>query len=337
LAKAKPISKIYIALGLILSVVIIGTVGYIIVAGYNFVDAFYMTIITVGTVGFEEVHPLSVTGKLFTAFLIIISLSIFAYALSTMTSTIVSGEINRYFKLRRVDTAIAKLEKHVVICGFGRNGRQAAARLKARGFHFVVIEKNEPALTRLKDENLLYVEGDATLDETLEKANIKKASAIICALPADADNLFIVLSARAMNPKLTIISRASDDNSDKKLKAAGATNVIMPDKIGGAHMAGLVMRPDVIEFLANILGQGDDAFDIEEVDYSVLPHHFRDKAIKDLKIPENTGGNIIGQKNAEGDYIVNPSGDLVFAAGTKLFVLVNKMQSEKVKKMYKAI
>ena len=335
--KLKPISKLYISLGLILAVILIGIAGYIIIEGYGFVDALYMTIITVGTVGFGEVHPLTDAGKLFTSFLIIISLGTFAYALSTMTSSIVSGELNSYFKIRRVNTAIEKLENHVVICGFGRNGRQAAMRLKARGFPFVVIEKNLDLLEQLKKENFLYVEGDATQDEILEKTNLKKARALICALPVDADNLFIVLSAKGINHKLTIISRASDDSSTKKLKAAGANNVIMPDKIGGAHMAALVMRPDVIEFLANIMGQGDDAFDIDEIDSALLPAHLRNKTINDLKIPENTGANVVGLKNANGDYTVNPSGDLIFGPNTKLFVLVNKTQSEKVKKMYRGL
>lgn len=337
MAKQKPISKIYISTGLILAVIVIGILGYSFIEGYNFIDALYMTIITVGTVGFGEVHPLSDTGKLFTSFLIIVSLGTFAYALSMMTSTIVGGEINRYFKIRRVNTAIEKLENHVVICGYGRNGKQAAMRLKARSFPFVVIEKDEQLITQLKTENTLYVEGDATLDETLEKANLRNARAIICALPVDAHNLFIVLSAKAINPNLTIISRASDDNSDKKLKAAGANNVIMPDKIGGAHMAALVMRPDVIEFIANITGQGDDAFDIDEIDYNILPAQYRDKAIKDLQIPGNTGANIVGLKNAKGDYTVNPTGDQIFGPNTKLFVLVNKAQSAKVQKLYKAV
>ncbi len=235
-------SKVYIPLAFLLLTIIIGIVGFEIIEGFSFLDAFYMTIITVATVGFQEVHPLSEGGRIFTAFLIITSFGTFAYAVTAISKYVVDGEFNQYFKNKKVSSAIDKLENHVIICGYGRNGRQAAHVLKKHNTRFVVIEEKKDIVSSITHRfSDLVLEGDATQDEILEKAGIVRAKALITTLPTDADNLFIVLSARTLNPQLTIISRASEDNSDKKLKLAGADNVIMPDKIGGAHMASLVM------------------------------------------------------------------------------------------------
>ena len=250
---SRQFSKIYIAVSLLILTVCVGVVGFILIEKYDFLDAFYMTIITVATVGFQEVHPLSNDGKLFTAFLIITSFGTFAYAVSSITNYISDGEFREYFKNKKVNSAIEKLDAHVIVCGFGRNGKQAAHVLKKHNTRFVVIEQKKDIVAAINHRfSDLVLEGDATLDEILLRAGILKAKALITTLPMDADNLFIVLTARTLNPKLTIISRASEDNSDKKLKLAGADNVIMPDKLGGAHMASLVMKPDVMEFVDSI-------------------------------------------------------------------------------------
>jgi voltage-gated potassium channel len=177
------------------------------------------------------------------------------------------------------------------------------------------------------------LEGDATQDEVLEKAGIARASAIITTLPVDADNLFIVLTARSLNPKLTIIARASDDNSDKKLKTAGADNVIMPDKIGGAHMASLVLKPDVIEFVDHITGQGGPDINLEEITFENLPEHLRNKTIRDLEIRNKSGANIVGFKTAKGEYVINPSPDTQLIPEGKLFVLGTPEQISALKKL----
>ncbi|HET6991689.1 MAG TPA: potassium channel family protein, partial [Bacteroidia bacterium] len=250
--------KIYIAGAMLLLVIFIGTVGYMIIdPRFDFLDALYMTINTIGTVGFREVHPLTAGGEIFTIFLIITGFGTFAFAISSLTSYVLSGEFREYYRITRKLSAIEKLSGHVIICGFGRNGKQAAHILKKHDRRFVVIEQKKEVVDAITHKySDLVLEGDSTQDEVLEKAGVHRASALITTLPIDADNLFIVLSARALNPKLVIISRASDDNSDKKLKTAGANNVIMPDKIGGAHMASLVLKPDVIEFIDHITGQG---------------------------------------------------------------------------------
>ncbi len=319
---------------LIISVIIIGVVGYQFISGYSLSDAFYMTIITVATVGYGEVQPLDTTGKMFTAFLIITSFGTFAYAVSSITKFVVDGEFNNFFRNRKLNSTINKLSDHVIICGYGRNGKQAAQVLKKHDKRFVVVEDKTVITDAMQHKfSDLVITGNATHDEVLLKAGILKAKALITTLPNDADNLFIVLTARNLNSKLVIISRASDDNSDVKLKIAGADNVIMPDKVGGAHMASLVMKPDVIEFIDYITGQGGDAINLEEITFDNIPEHLRHKTLKDLEIRNKSGANIIGFKTAMGEYIVNPSADTKIIPEAKIFVLGTPEQIKRLKSL----
>ena len=332
--KIKPYFPFIIPILVLILVIIIGTVGYILIENYRLLDAFYMTIITIATVGYEEVHPLSDAGMLFTSFLIITSFGTFAYAVSSITRFVIDGEFNNLFKLQKLNSSIEKLSDHVIICGYGRNGRQAAQVLKKHNKRFVVIEKNIKLTESLNHKfQDLVLTGDSTQDEILLKAGILKAKALITTLPADADNVFIVLTARNLNPKLTIISRASEDGSDIKIKIAGADNVIMPDKVGGAHMASLVMKPDVMEFIDHITAQGGDNNNLEEINFSHLPDHLKNKTLKDLEIRNKSGANIIGFKTETGQYIINPSADTLIIPQAKIFVLGTPEQLRKLKEL----
>jgi voltage-gated potassium channel len=334
LSRFRHFSQLFVSLGLIILIICIGIVGFILIENYNFFDAFYMTIITVATVGFQEVQPLSEAGRGFTIFLIITSFGTFAYAVSSISKYVIDGELNLYFKNYKVSAAIDKLENHVIICGFGRNGKQAAHVLKKHNTRFVVVEQKKDVVSVINHKySDLILEGDSTQDEVLLKAGILRAKALITTLPIDADNLFIVLSARTLNPKLTIISRASEDNSDKKLKLAGADNVIMPDKIGGAHMASLVMKPDVMEFVDFITGQGGDNIRLEEITFENLSQEFQNKTIRELEIRNRSGANIIGFKTGNGEYVINPSADTKIIPDAKLFVLGTNEQISKLKEL----
>lgn len=312
------------------ALLIIGTIGYVVIDNYSVFNAFYMTVITVATVGYGEIEPLSTVGRIFTSFLIITSFGTFAYAVSAITKFVIDGEFNQFFKNKKLISAIDKLSDHVIICGYGRNGRQAAQILKKHDKRFVVVEQNdkikESANHRFAD---LILTGDGTQDEVLLKAGVIRAKALITTLPVDADNLFIVLTARNLNPKLTIISRASDDGSDTKLKIAGANNVIMPDKVGGAHMASLVMKPDVMEFVDFITAQGGDNNNLEEITFEKISDNLKHKTLKELEIRNKSGANIIGYKTATGEYIVNPSADTKILPNSKLFVLGTPEQIKK--------
>lgn len=324
--------KILTPIYLLIAINIVGILGYQLISGYSFMDAFYMTITTVTTVGYGEIQPLDTAGRIFTAFLIMTSFGTFAYAVSAITKFVIDGEFNTFFKNRRMNDTLNKLEGHVIICGFGRNGKQAAHVLKKHNKRFVVIENKSEVTGSLNHKySNLVIHGDATQDEILKRAGIDRASALITTLPNDADNLFIVLSARHINPKFTIISRASDDNSDVKLKIAGANNVIMPDRVGGAHMASLVMKPDVMEFIDYITGQGGDAINLEEITFDNIPEPLKNKTLKDLEIRNKSGANIIGFRKGNGEYIVNPSADTQIIPDGKIFVLGTNEQINKLK------
>ncbi len=308
---------------MLLFVVAIGTVGYMWIEHYKPIDALYMTVITMATVGFREVAVLSVTGKMFTIILILGSFGIFGYVVTMVTRFVVDGVFTHYFKDNKVKKSIDKLRDHVIVCGFGRNGKQAAISLNELGKNFVIIERNPEILTYLREStNFLYIEGDATHDEILYLANLENARALIATLPVDADNLFVVLTAKQMNPDMLIISRASEDNSDVKLKRAGATNVIMPDKIGGARMARLVVDPDVVEFLEYVLMEPlKTGVKIVEISCKSLSFCFANKSIRELDIANKTGANIIGLKNGQNNYIINPPADTFLTEEDQLFVL----------------
>lgn len=319
-------SRIYLAVFFLCLVFFVGILGFHWIEGYQFIDAFYMTVITVSTVGLSMGEPLSEEGRLFTAFLIIFSISIYAYAISVLTSYFIDGELKLFLKAYKVEKQINNLSGHIIICGYGRNGKEAVRKLQAHKRKFVVIESNPQRISLLKEHDILCVEDDATLDSTLEKVNINSAQALITTLPKDADNVFIVLSAREQNSKLTIISRASETRSDSKLKKAGANNVIMPDKVGGSHMASLVITPDVVEFLDNISVEGTGDINLEELTVSDFPDHTAVRVLGDLEARYTTGCTVIGFKSYAGDYIVNPGADTVLAANSKLFVLGKREQ-----------
>ncbi|WP_075590514.1 potassium channel family protein [Labilibacter marinus] len=320
----------------LLFIVLLGSVGFMAIEDYSFVDALYMTMITVSTVGFREVFPLSDGGKLFTVLLIIFSLGIFGYVLTSVTRLVVEGALQQSYKQYQVKKKIVKLEDHIIVCGYGRNGYQACVELKEHGEKFVILEKRDNVVARiLEDPSLLYVQGDASSEEVMDVAQIRKAKALITALPNDADNIFVVLTAREMNPKLKIISRASDFRSDAKMRHAGATNVIMPDRIGGQRMAKLVTQPDVVEFIEYILLQKSKEVQLTEIECDLMHVDNTAKTIQELNLRKKSGANLMGLKTPEGTYIYNPSPQIKISPEDKLFVLGTDDQVEIFKEILK--
>ena len=302
--------------------------GYIIIEGYSFLEALYMTTISITTAGFDEVRPLSDEGKLFTIFLLLTSWATFAWVITRITQFVVTGEINQYFKTRKNMKAVTELNHHVILCGFGRNGQQAARTLKNHNMDFVVIEKEKESMEKALPffPELVYLIGDGTDDDLLKKAGIEKANALITALPVDADNVFIVLSARGLNQKLQIISRASEESSYPKLRKAGADNVIMPDKIGGSHMATLVSKPDVIEFMDFLSSEDGESVNMESVPYDLLPPAIKDKPLRIVMEWNKTGVNCLGIKNKDGKFIINPPDETLVTEGCKVIVFGTRSQ-----------
>ena len=326
-------NKLRIAIALLVTILLIGILGYKFIANYSLVDAMYMTVITVTTVGFEEVEPLSSEAKIFTILLILSSVFFITYAISAISEYIISKGNFETIKYRKEMKKINQLQNHVIICGYGRNGRQASQKLKDHGSDYVVIDNNKEVIDN-ESNGVLFVMGNANDDEVLLKAGIERAKSIIVALPNDADNLFIVLSARQLNQNLTIISRASKETSYKKLKLAGANNVIMPDRIGGDYMASLVVIPDLVEFIDNLSIIGNDSVNIEEVAIEAFSRVEHTKTIRDLDFRKKTGCTIIGYKDSSGNYVVNPEPETILESNSKLIVLGRPEQISELNKMF---
>ena len=327
------IIKIFLA---IFAVLVVGTVGYMSISDYSFINALYMTAITITTVGYGETQPLDESGRIFTMFLLSISMGTVAYSATTVGSLLLDGQLLTSYRERKNQKKIKALENHTIICGYGRNGRQAAVKLHSTQNPFVVIDRDiHKAETKL--QNLftpVAVEGDATQDEVLVRAGISRAKALIACLPDDADNLFIVLTARQLNPNLKIVSRASNNHTVRKLKIAGADHVIMPDKIGGEHMASLIAMPSVLEFLDTLSVEGSYRNNIIEVAVDQFRQEFIGKTLAELDIRNKAGVLVIGYKNPEHQYIINPNGEVSILPQSAYIILGNPDQIDSFKKVY---
>ncbi|MEM9001420.1 MAG: potassium channel protein [Bacteroidota bacterium] len=326
-------SKIVLAFILMVLVLCFGAVGYRFISGFSWIEAIYMTIITVTTVGFSEVKPLGTEAKVFTIFLIVTSVFIFGFAISIVTEYLLSRNSLQLLKKKKLKSKIKNLSDHVVVCGYGRNGQQAADKLKAYKRPFVVIEKDREVVEKYGD-GVLFVEGDANEDETLVAAGIERASYLIAAVPDDAVNLFVVLSARQFNADLFIITRASQATSVKKMRFAGANKVIMPDKIGGDHMASLVVMPDLITFMDKLSVEGEHTTNLEEVEIADFRDQMDCSSIRDLDLRNKTGCTIIGYVTPDGNYIINPEADLQLEPKGKVIVLGRPEQIQKLNHMF---
>ena len=234
---------------ILIFIVLTGTLGYSLIEKWDIFESFYMTIITITTVGFREVHELSTPGKAFTIVLIFSSLGVIAYAGGSFVEFIVEGQIGQLFGRKKLQKEINKLENHFIICGYGRIGSFICAELRDRPIPFVVVDNNPGLCQKMEEEGILFVDGDATDDDALIKAGISKAKGLVTAVTQDTDNVYITLTARGLNPALFILARAAEPASEKKLKRAGATKVISPYLIGAHRMAQAILRPSVVDFL----------------------------------------------------------------------------------------
>jgi len=318
----------------LLIVLAIGVFGYKFISDVSFVDALYQTVITISTVGFGEIHPFNGTEKIFTVFLILTSIGIFGYVITVISEYIANNQLSDDLKLKKVEKQIKKLVNHTIVCGYGRNGKQAVSKLLNYKKSCVVIENEEEAIQELKKMAIPYIVGDATNDDNLVKAGISKANSLITVLSNDADNLFVVISARQIKNNLNIISRASDDSSSKKLKIAGANKVIIPNKLGGEHMASLVVTPDLIEFIDNLSIEGHSTTNLEEIMVEQLPKEYINTTIGELDLRRKTGCTVIGFKKSDGEFVINPDANIKLQPKSKLIVLGQPSQILKFRKTF---
>ena len=333
------LTRLWLALGLLAFSFATGVGGFMLLEHYSFIDAFYMTVITASTVGFGEVHPLSDGGRIFVAFYILFNLLVVAYLVSVLTTYIFDGELRHLFRMIRADQEIKSFRDHVIVCGFGRNGYKAYDELRHSGARAVVVEQNEAMLRAVSESGgpqIPAVFGDATTEVALRQAGIEHARALITTLPKDADNVFVALTARELNPHVTIIARASARSSVSKLISAGANSVVMSDEIGGSHMANLVIRPEVIRFLDMISGLGPNKLRLEELSFGEMRPSMRGQSIRELDVRSRTGATVIALRRGQGGELeVSPAADYRPSAGDVLLVLGNEEQIQAVHTQYK--
>jgi voltage-gated potassium channel len=304
------LNPLFIAGTLLILSILTGTFYFHLAEDFEMVDAFYMSVITISTVGFFEVKELSVEGRIFTAVYIICNMAILAFVISIFSSYLFEGRLRTVFRKYMIDREINKLKDHVIVCGYGRNGRKACEELTEDGMKFVVIDRNEALLSNYdKVKGFHLVLGDATHDETLKAANVALAKNMIITTPSDADNVFITLSAKELNPNIHVIVRATYPESVSKLERAKADQIIMPEEISGTIMAQMITKPEVIEFLNLLTGQGanNERYMMETIRYDELKSNFQDKTLGDLEIFKKTGSIVIGVKDDIKGIIPNPN------------------------------
>ncbi len=314
--------KLIAVILLVLALSACGTMGYMFIEHWSFLESLYMTAISLTTVGFQEVRPLTDSGRIFTIFLITLGVGLFFYAISLLAEAIVEGQIKGIVERRRMEKKLNKLSNHYIVCGYGRLGKVICKELSVRKYPVVVIDNDEETIKNAEKAGILCYKGDATLDETLLNVGIKRARGLITVLGTDADNVYITISARTLNSKLTIVSRAEDENAERKMFQVGATKVISPYKIGAVRMALAVLKPTLTEFLDLASHSVGFDLDIEQIPIE-KGSELDGKALKEINLREKTGVTVIAIKKRGGHMTMqlNPNipleaGDVIIAMGS---------------------
>jgi len=320
------------AIGALFLILIVGSGGYLFIEGWSLVDSFYMTVITLSTVGFQEVQPLSEMGRAFTALLIFLGISAFGYAFGSIVAFFVEGELVNLIRSRKMGKIIETLQDHIIICGHGSEGSHAAAELQTKKVQIVIIEKDEVMAEKLTEDGLLVIAGDATEDDILIRAGVSTAKGLIAAVSEDMQNVFVTLTARGFNPNLTIVSKASEEGSVAKLYRAGANKVISSAEIGGRRMASVLIRPTTVNFLDVIASDQELSLRLEEILITEISP-FDGRSILDLHIRAKTGVLVIGYARQGQKIKINPEAGTVLQAGDLLIVLGNDDQLSSLQKL----
>jgi voltage-gated potassium channel len=312
-------------------IVVIGTIGYEVIEGWSFIDSLYMTITTITTVGFGEVHPLSDAGRIFSIFLIIGGVGGALYILTTIMGYLLEGQFGITMGRRRMKTKIAKLKKHFILCGYGRVGQEIALTFSEEGVPFVIISNDEEHVAKAEKEGYLAIFGDATRDDTLKEAGIKQARGLVAAVGSDTDNTFITLSAREARPDLFIEARSSSPESEGKLRRAGADRIISPHTIGGRRMAMLALRPAVVDFIDTVTYGPGRELQLENVDVaggSSLIGKTMEQARSQVDI------TVLAMRKKSGELIANPPGEEIIEDGDRLIVIGTKQRLSALERIF---
>jgi voltage-gated potassium channel len=328
------LQQIRYAIILLLIIVFAGTFGYALIEEWPLLDSLYMTVITITTVGYGEVGELSGTGRFFTIGLIISSVGIVAYLVSRIAGVVVEGEIRNLMGRKKLEKAIHKLKDHYIVCGYGRIGCYICHQFKGEGLPFVLIERNEQVIQGLEEEGLVYIKGDATDEKALIDAGIERAKALIAAVASDADNLYITLTARELNPNLYILSRASEEKAERKLISAGANKVVSPYIIGAHRMVMTIIRPAVVELVDLAMKRESLQLQLEEIkinDTAKLPG----TSLSESGIRRDLDLIVVAIKKEDGGMIFNPAFNTTIKKGDTLIILGERANLNKLAELVK--
>ena len=310
-----------ISISLLLLVVLIGTTGYMFFEGWSLLDSLYMTIITISTVGFGEIHHVNTDGRIFTIFLVMVGVGFTMYVAAAVVQFMVEGRMQIILGRRRLDKKIGKLKNHYIVCGYGRIGRVLCKNLRRNPIDVVVVEKNPEMIPQMDEDGILYIAGDAAEESCLLRAGIERAKGLVAVLATDTDNVFLVLTARQLAPALKIIARASQEGAKNKLQAAGADSVESPYEMGAVSMAHRIIRPTVTNFLDLAFAYRRTDIQMEEIPVGESSSLIN-LPLKDSGIRQNFNLIIIAIKKPDGTMQFNPSfetaimpGDTVIAVG----------------------
>jgi voltage-gated potassium channel len=304
----------------VLLIVTGGTLGFIWIEHYSPFDAFYMTLITVTTVGYQELHPLSFWGRIFNSFLIFFGVTMMLLAVGGMTQVIIELELTQYFGKRRTRKMIEKLQDHIIVCGFGRVGRGAARELQTAGVPFLIVDKSEDRVEWAIRDGMLAVLADATDDETLRQAGVMRAKGLIATLQSDADNLFVILSAKSLKPGLQVSARVASEQSEKKMRLAGADHVFAPYDMTGNRMAQVMLKPHVFQFIDFTTKNMGLDVGIEQFSVSASCE-FASKSLAESKIRSDLGVIVLAIRKSDGQMLFNPPAEAEINGGDFLIVM----------------
>jgi len=323
--------RLRLAFLLLVIVFICGISGYMFLEGWGFLDSLYMTVITIASVGYMEVNPLTPTGRLFTIFLIIFGMGILLFGISTFTAFLVEGELGEILRRRTMEKKIAKLQGHYIVCGIGGVGKHIIGELLKTNRPFVAIDKNDEVCAGLIQEGISVIKGDATSSAVLRSANAEQAKGIFCSLHSDADNLLLILTAKGINPALKIIAKAEEDESEHKMRKAGADGVVLPEFIGGLRMASEMVRPEAVTFLDKMLKSPDDVYRVEDI-VILKDSPFTGKTLKASGLLEKQGIAVAAVKKGE-KYLFSPRGDEVLENGDAVILIGETKSVREIRKL----
>jgi voltage-gated potassium channel len=315
-----PLLQLKSAIFALIVLVLAGTIGYAVIEGWPYLDALYMTVTTITTVGYMEVHALSRAGRIFTLLVIVSGVTVLFYTVGKIAQVMFEGQFQRYFGRMKVEKQIESLRDHYIICGYGRIGSLICREFAAKPVPFVVVENKPEVIEKLEEEHYPYLRGNATEDESLLKAGIKRAKGLVSVVTSDTENVYITLTARGLNPDLYILARAGEEGSDIKLQRAGANKVISPYHIGGSRMAQAILRPNVVDFIE--IATGRDHYDLQMEEICIPEASYCvGENLMSSGFRKQTGVIIVGIKKASGKMVFNPDSQTRIDSKDTLIIL----------------